>query len=809
MPRSNQTGEFNTFVGGLITEASPLTFPENASIDEANFILNRDGSRERRPGFDYEAGLVPFPISYVKSPIGDVVVSVFEWNNVGGVAGKTFIACQVHDKVYLIDRTDEALKASSGVKDSLPLDTTSVVPRKASFSSIDGKLIVAYGNSTIKVVSYDSDLDTFSTEDKMLKIRDLFGVADPFTFDEGGPSEEVRDLLSPEYINYRPDTTDDLPNHMYNLRNQGWAAPRLRWDDFGVPSRKTDPIEEFRTEVMSGLPDADRGLPSNADSVASYLYPNTSLDHAVTDKTSERFDNYSAGNQEPPKARAAFGHYIIDLLDRGQSRQVEYGRGCNPDTGLYTNANPRMTPTSVEFETPTVALPTDRTGGGINVAAEFAGRVWYGGFSSEVVDGDNQSPNLASYLFYSQQVQHDSQIGHCYQEGDPTSAEAPDILDTDGGFIRLSGAYNIQAMVNVGSGLLVFAENGIWLVGGSDNGTFNANNQSVSKVTEHGTISVASIVLVDGTLMYWSEDAIYHLKTNQTGGYVAEEVSVNIRTLYQSISDRAKALCQGIYDPSSKKVRWVYNNIDNGERTTELVFDIVLGAFYLAIIENNLGVSKIPTAPVQVSPYSLTVVGLNVLAGTNDVVVGTDDVVTDAELLSGGYRSTSYLTLVNSEDVDNTSITFSNYNNVSFKDWGTEDAPAHMLTGYIGTGDNARYKQVPYIYFHLLRTEDGFTDNGDDFIVNNESSCRVQAQWDWTNSPSYGKWGKEFQAYRYKRRYTPEDETDTYDYGTSTIVTKNKLRGRGRVVSLLINSEPEKDMKLLGWSMNISSNTNA
>ena len=44
---------YRSFVKGLITEASPLTFPENASIDEKNFVLNRDGSRSRRLGVDY------------------------------------------------------------------------------------------------------------------------------------------------------------------------------------------------------------------------------------------------------------------------------------------------------------------------------------------------------------------------------------------------------------------------------------------------------------------------------------------------------------------------------------------------------------------------------------------------------------------------------------------------------------------------------------------------------------------------------------------------------------------------------------
>jgi hypothetical protein len=50
MARQTAAVEINNFVKGLITEASPLTFPDNASLEEQNFVLNRDGSRERRSG---------------------------------------------------------------------------------------------------------------------------------------------------------------------------------------------------------------------------------------------------------------------------------------------------------------------------------------------------------------------------------------------------------------------------------------------------------------------------------------------------------------------------------------------------------------------------------------------------------------------------------------------------------------------------------------------------------------------------------------------------------------------------------------
>jgi len=44
------------FNKGLITERGELTFPEGASVDELNMSLERDGSRRRRLGLEYESG---------------------------------------------------------------------------------------------------------------------------------------------------------------------------------------------------------------------------------------------------------------------------------------------------------------------------------------------------------------------------------------------------------------------------------------------------------------------------------------------------------------------------------------------------------------------------------------------------------------------------------------------------------------------------------------------------------------------------------------------------------------------------------
>ena len=163
----------------------------------------------------------------------------------------------------------------------------------------------------------------------------------------------------------------------------------------------------------------------------------------------------------------------------------------------------------------------------------------------------------------------------------------------------------------------------------------------------------------------------------------------------------------------------------------------------------------------------------------------------------------SYLTLIG------TSWTISKANNTTFKDWVTENGTgvnysSYLVTGYEYFGDIQKRKQVPYIQFYFERTEDGFSIVNGSVVLDNQSSCKVQAQWNWADSANSGKWGTEFQAYKLLRNYIPTSASDSFDYGDKIIITKNKLRGSGKVLSLKIQSEEGKDMKLQGWAMPIT-----
>ena len=71
MPQSLNQKVTNTFIKGLITEAGELTFPADASVDELNCLLERDGSRKRREGIDFEQSSVDstFSVSQTKNSL--------------------------------------------------------------------------------------------------------------------------------------------------------------------------------------------------------------------------------------------------------------------------------------------------------------------------------------------------------------------------------------------------------------------------------------------------------------------------------------------------------------------------------------------------------------------------------------------------------------------------------------------------------------------------------------------------------------------------------------------------------------------
>lgn len=103
MPKKQQKVEVNNFIRGLITEASPLNFPDSASLEEENFELNRDGTRDRRLGMDFESGytLRPAPAPFATVDPSNSVV--YKWIAVNGNADLNLLVVQSNRSLDFYD----------------------------------------------------------------------------------------------------------------------------------------------------------------------------------------------------------------------------------------------------------------------------------------------------------------------------------------------------------------------------------------------------------------------------------------------------------------------------------------------------------------------------------------------------------------------------------------------------------------------------------------------------------------------------------------------------------------------------------
>lgn len=741
MPKQAQRANINAFVKGLITEASPLNFPDQASLDELNFTLNNDGTRQRRLGMDYEAGFNYHGFAALGPTFDNKNLNTFLWQSVAGDSTLDLIVVQGDVYLYFFDASATSI-SSTGFKGSIalsgfPADTA------YSFAAVDGSLVVVAGISALKLITYVSATNTFSQTTGRLSVRDLWGIEE--TID--GNYE-----LDPSYRG------GNNPQHYYNLHNQSWGISRYTPAATPVPG---DPVGEYATSSPGGV------YPSNSEQVWPGLQFQPGDGTLANPPFEVMYKNlwYQAIGANTKSAK---GYFIIDLLDRSNSRIAAF------------NANKLKYPALSGVP----ASVSDSTNGGASVVCDFAGRIFYSGFNGALINGDARSPVLNSYVTFSQLIKGRSDFFKCYQAGDPTSRDTADVVDTDGGFIRISGAKGIISMQNLGNFLVIFASNGVWSVtGGQTNSGFSATNYKVSKISSFGALSPYSIVSEGSNCYYWAEDAVYLISRNQFGDLqVANVTKQTIQSVYQDIPRDAKLSAKGCFDSFKNETKWIYKTgtpFTTDSTTYELTFNSGLGAWIKNKISSTAGFGVEVFGIFKCAPFYE-----NPADQTTDVF------------------ETKYLIVNNTGQA----FTFGYYNNRQFRDWqifdgiGT-DAKAYVLTGTLTASDPAVDKQIPYLMMYFKRTEKGVDSS---FQPLNQSSCLFRAQWDFANSIISNRWSPLRQSYRYRKPLLVESLSDTYDNGFDVIYSKNKLRGKGKAFSLYFETEPYKDCNLLGWNLTIN-----
>ena len=854
-----QQQDYYTFVAGLNTEAGFFTFPPNTFKEASNVKLNIDGSFQKRLAVDFEDNHQTFNEITVANA-NSYGYTVYTWEAVNSDGNLNFFIVQVGPTLLFF-------QAVSGAVSSTYQFTFDLTPYKVANSNAlgqalikatpaGGKLLVTSKDTEPLLLTYNEIAQSVSAHKITLTIRDFEGIDDGLE-----PTDQPSTLSDPHkynllnqgwyndkitaYKDYKGKYPSNTQSWVYGKTatdatkpetNDSFVPSFLDKQDFGTsPTPKGRfVLELFKRDraTVAGLSSAGTGTTKTVTAIAANISNTiraTVPSHGITDQV-KAFANityYYTASGYSNESRTISGYYTIYVIDANtidinvpfpaSTISVEVLGEDGSTTVEYSYAG--LTSGSIEYGTINQAIPVETESYRPKVCAFYAGRAWFAGM---------QSNKIGSWVAFSQVGTTDDKYGKCYQESDPTAEVINELVASDGGVIPIQDVGEIIDLVPVGNGMMVFASNGVWQIVGTANSGFSASSYEVNKVTTVGCVSQKSIVSVDGGLLYWSNSGIYIIQTDAVGSYTAQSLTdLSIKTLYSQIPSFGKQTSVGEVNNTDKLVYWIYNdtgtNAYNNQpyRTNKiLAFDLRLKAFYTFEIEESVHSTYLE------SPYIVDIivtkesssdaVQFNVISnnGSNVVDASTNSVVANLNAQVAGTRQFKFLTVVPT-GLSTVKFTFSDFTRTNnapakFKDWYTFNGgtayDCYALTGYgLAPNGASKVKQLQYVTTYLKRTETGVDINGESI---NDSSCKLQVRWDFTGSAVANKWSTEEQIYRHPRYFMHDVPASTYEDGYPLIISKSKVRGRGKAVQFKFSAEPEYDMQIVGWTATTIGATN-
>lgn len=527
MARVSQKVNYYNFSGGKVSDINPLTPPENVVRTLLNVDVNPDGSVTRRLGLEPEGGF-NFPYDPGNSPA-----------NVSEVTSG-FTVEQLKEMgldVYVWSTVD------------FDPDLNFVVVRINDHLLFYKPSAVNISNFLLHII----DISEYRTNNTLVGLQNSFQAV-------GGKGLLVcsGNGYNPFYVQYREswantpegswrhdridirirdfDGVDDglavnqrptsmTPRHLYNLLNQGWAAWEV-WDF------------HWETGTYGGY----AMYPSNSD-IASL---GRVFEGKGSDFVANRVTSGPVSTGHAPR-----GHFIID----------PFNTNSRTAAALVDAGQPLMVGGEITLTRP-------------QSVAFYAGRFFYG--------------SVNGVIYYSKIVEGVDDLGKCYQENDPTSTDFNQLLDTDGGTIKVHNIGVVQRMVPMGNSLILLGTNGIYVISGGVDKGFTANTQQVGFLSNVAALGYKSAVHTNGPLLFWSDRGIFAIVSNELGEPQIQSLSDNrISKDYNRIPIAAKLAAQGTFDPINNRVYWCYNSSTEDlldevsfRYTDVLVLDLNTGAFW-------------------------------------------------------------------------------------------------------------------------------------------------------------------------------------------------------------------------------------
>lgn len=769
MPQQLTTAIENNFTKGLITESTGLNFPENAATSTSNCLYTLVGDVTRRLGIDFEQNYNSISVNRT-----NVALSTYIWNNPGNNSNGKFLVRQVGPTLFfysigastvsnpLSDQIVGSINISTFVATNGVFDPT----KECEYSDGIGYLFVYQSTCDPFYVSFNNGI--LSTGVIGIQIRDFIGLED-------GLGTNVRPTaLSPE--------------HQYNLQNQGWTSG----NSWGATSFDVHTIAQGITQswfigtgiagITNGQIVGVRGTNPGAVGTPLAVASGTVVSYTGGFITLQIFA--LSTNIRP--GLDTLGEWVFSPTSTGYLGtwfSAEGNYPSNSDVWWYFKDtsdvfNPTVTQPNVTLSTGTApqghyllsaftmnraavsglsGLTTVSTTQRPSTGCWFQGRVWYTGVSAFMAaSGDASVYSWAEKIYFSTIAETPSDFGVCYETNDPTSENLNAELATDGGYISIVGSGTIHKLFPIANGLLVFANNGVWFITGSQGIGFAANDYTITKISSVKVLSSHSFIDVLGLPFFWNEEGIYQVQTSQSGSLGVEPLTVGtILGFYNNIPLQCKKYARGDYDPVNYQIQWTYRSILEQDITSRYEFDTILNyntynkAFY---------------------PYTIAL-GTN-FQSINGVNYISYPVISNSTPAPSFKYTSSYISgneflLQFSEEYDD-----------NYVDWGQTD-PANytsfFITGYKIRGQAIRKFQPQYVEVFNRTNNAAF-------------SYKIQGIWDFANDPTSGRWSTV--------------QLITSNLAKADVVFKrHKLRGHGLTLQFKIQSVDGMPFDIIGWSV--------
>ena len=839
---------YNPGLAGLVTEGNGLAVVENSTQAESNYEIMRDGTRRRRRPIIEELPQGPLSPGTLVTPATTVATSSFMWEDISGRPDLSVLVTQVGFQITLHLQ-------SSAVAAPVEADHVNLIDlRFVSTNNRDQDATLSYeGELSSEECTYaqgNGYLYIFNSISGTVKVK--WTGSSGATWKIYGIERMIRDFegidISEADYSYLWDDTR-VEEKTYNRLNAGWRKPTLEAyssltavtfdlpgpsvkkqtgrsvDDTGVYSFKAQNcLDEATAEAsphsapigslvevtgshskggnftkirdftslftaavvyLGGLDYLEltwAGSATGADGftpVDEQEVMFNSLRYTITDGTNTHVGAFSGHLRQSSigdtfyrkLARLPTGSWTVDI------HEITIAYQQYPFT-MHANGDPAK-----PFHGRSLKSYASLAGAKPAAGALYVGRLWQTAddynrvYFSAVLGGRNNSD-----------IEDSPKETICFQANDPTDADVNAVLGDDGGFLVVEGIGAVVGCEVLGNQLIILADNGVWAIGPGSSGLFTPDDFSVAQISTSGASSKKGILLVQDTLMYMSHQGMLAISPSaETRALSIRDMSSGaIRTLIDSLSYASKRACSIAFDSSLGVVRWVF---PVGVVNEVISLSVANNAFYIYdTISEGHTIKDIITLPEK-----------QVISGENRFryLISTN--------VAGVPTTYNWGVEASFSDIGEPANVEYNGTNVfaDFRDTGNNDtaAPAFMHTHPIIFADGNRFQQINYVHVFNNRVDTHWIEEFDGSFTNNlEGSLMMEARWDWSDHIISGKQTNPAQTYKHRRPFLPDAAGERGD-GEPVLVTKHKVRGRGRELSLYFTTSDNYDVSVLGWTI--------